>query len=64
VLLLGEIDLDKDDEDPPGYEKAEVEVVHKLDKERKAREGRVERVRLGKLRELGFEGENTGEALI
>jgi U6 snRNA-associated Sm-like protein LSm1 len=64
VLLLGEIDLDKDDDPPPGYEKAEAELVHKLAKERKARESRIEKVRLGKLKELGFEGENTGEALI
>jgi U6 snRNA-associated Sm-like protein LSm1 len=64
VLLLGEIDLDKDDDPPPGYEKAQVELVHKLSKERKARETRIEKVRLGKLKELGFEGENNGEALI
>jgi U6 snRNA-associated Sm-like protein LSm1 len=64
VLLLGEIDLDKDDDPPPGYEKAEPEVVHKLAKERKAKENRMENIRLGKLKELGFEGENTGEALI
>jgi U6 snRNA-associated Sm-like protein LSm1 len=64
VLLLGEIDLDKDDDPPPGYEKAEAEVVHKLAKERKIKEFRIEKFRLGKLKELGFEGENTGEALI
>ncbi len=64
MLLLWEIDLDKDDDDPPGYEKAEAEVVHKLAKERKAKEARIEKIRLGKLKELGFEGENTGEALI
>jgi U6 snRNA-associated Sm-like protein LSm1 len=64
VLLLGEIDLDKDDDPPPGYEKAEAEVVHKLAKERQAKESQIEKVRLGKLKELGFEGENTGEALI
>lgn len=64
MLLLGEIDLDKDDDDPPGYEKAEAEAVHKLAKERKAKEARIEKIRLGKLKELGFEGENTGEALI
>jgi U6 snRNA-associated Sm-like protein LSm1 len=64
VLLLGEIDLDKDDDPPPGYEKAEAEVVHKLAKERKIKESRTEQFRLGKLKELGFEGENTGEALI
>lgn len=64
MLLLGEIDLDKDDDAPPGYEKADAEIVHRLQKERKVKEARVEKVRLGKLRELGFEGENQGEALI
>jgi len=64
VLLLGEIDLDKDDDPPPGYEKAEADVVHNLNKERKVKEARVEKVRLEKLKELGFEGENNGEALI
>jgi len=62
--LLGEIDLDKDDDPPPGYEKAEIEVVHRMSKERKAREARKDKVRFGKLKELGFEGENSGEALL
>lgn len=64
VLLLGEIDLDKDDDSPPGYEKAEVEIVHRLNKERKAQEAKKDKFRLAKLKELGFEGENAGEALI
>ncbi|PVH84576.1 hypothetical protein DL98DRAFT_512478 [Cadophora sp. DSE1049] len=64
VLLLGEIDLDKDDDPPPGYEKAEVELVHKLAKERKAQEAKREKVRVAKLRALGFEGENTAEASL
>jgi len=64
VLLLGEIDLDKDDDPPPGYEKAEVEVVHKLSKERKIKDAQREKNRLKKLAELGFEGENMGEALL
>ncbi|KAK0107282.1 SM-like, degradation of cytoplasmic mRNAs and positively regulates transcription initiation [Cadophora gregata] len=64
VLLLGEIDLDKDDDPPPGYEKAEVELVHRLSKERKAQEAKREKSRLVKLRALGFEGENTTEASI
>ncbi|KAF4634992.1 hypothetical protein G7Y89_g3113 [Cudoniella acicularis] len=64
VLLLGEIDLDKDDNPPPGYEKAEIETVHRLQKERKAREARREKVVKRKLGELGFEGENLGEALL
>ncbi|CAL3972543.1 unnamed protein product [Diplocarpon coronariae] len=64
VLLLGEIDLDKDDDPPPGYEKAEVELVHRLSKERKAKEASREKFRTSKLRALGFEGETTGEASI
>jgi U6 snRNA-associated Sm-like protein LSm1 len=64
VLLLGEIDLDKDDEPPPGYEKAEIEVVHKLAKERKIKDATWDKQRLKKLGELGFEGENSGEALL
>jgi U6 snRNA-associated Sm-like protein LSm1 len=64
VLLLGEIDLDKDDDEPPGYEKADVETVHRLQTERKQREARREKVVKRRLGELGFEGENAGEALI
>ena len=64
MLLLGEIDLDKDDDPPPGYERAEIALVHKLHKERKAKEAKKDKSRLGKLKELGFEGENSGEALI
>lgn len=64
MLLLGEIDLDKDDDPPPGYEKADVEVVHKLCKEIKAREKKREKRRGVELKKLGFEGEGLGEALI
>jgi U6 snRNA-associated Sm-like protein LSm1 len=64
VLLLGEIDLDKDDDPPPGYEKAEIELVHKLAKEKKIKEAKRDKLRLKKLGELGFEGENSGEALL
>lgn len=64
VLLLGEIDLDKEDEPPAGYEAASVEEVHALAKEeRKGRERRDKR-RLKLLRSEGFEGENVGEVLI
>jgi U6 snRNA-associated Sm-like protein LSm1 len=63
-LLLGEIDLDKDDDQPPGYELAEVEVVHRLAKEKKVTDARREKNRLKKLGQLGFEGENSGETLL
>jgi len=64
VLLLGEIDLDKDDDPPPGYERGEVELVSRLAKEKKRVDARKEKQRTKKLAELGFEGENLGEALI
>ena len=64
MLLLGEIDLDKDDDAPPGYEKGEIELVHKLAKEKKAQDARKDKQRIKKLGEMGFEGENTGEALL
>ncbi|KAJ5038147.1 uncharacterized protein L3040_007016 [Drepanopeziza brunnea f. sp. 'multigermtubi'] len=53
-----------DDDPPPGYEKADVELIHRLSKERKAREARREKFQNGKLRALGFEGEAMGEANI
>ncbi|KAJ8105532.1 hypothetical protein ONZ43_g7392 [Nemania bipapillata] len=64
VLLLGEIDLDKDDDPPFGYEKAEFAVVKKLADEQKAAEKSKETRRIKKLATLGFEGENMGEILL
>lgn len=61
---MGEIDLDKDDDPPPGYERVEPDVIHRLDRERKVELKAKEKVRLGKLRELGFEGENDGERIF
>ena len=63
-MLLGEIDLDKDDDEPPGYERAEVELVHRLQKERRQKEARREKVVKRRLGELGFEGENAGVGWI
>lgn len=64
MLLLGEIDLDKDDDAPPGYEKADVAIVKKLVKEKKEKDARRDKTRFKKLSELGFEGENAGEILL
>lgn len=59
---MGEIDLDKDDDAPVGYEKAEVEVVHRLSRERKSKENKKEKRRRALLlNEEGFEGEVLGE---
>ncbi|KAI0541653.1 hypothetical protein GGR58DRAFT_455660 [Xylaria digitata] len=64
VLILGEIDLDKDDDPPAGYEKAEYDLVEKLANEQKAAEKTKETKRIKKLSTLGFEGENMGEILL
>ncbi|KAJ2987369.1 hypothetical protein NUW58_g4549 [Xylaria curta] len=64
VLLLGEIDLDKDDDPPVGFEKAEFGLVEKLANEQKAAEKTKETKRIKKLAALGFEGENMGEILL
>lgn len=64
VLMLGEIDLDKDDDAPPGYEAADLDVVKKLAEERKAADKIKEKSRLKKLAKVGFEGENIGEIVL
>ncbi|TQS37937.1 hypothetical protein Golomagni_01567 [Golovinomyces magnicellulatus] len=63
VLLLGEIDLDKDDDAPSGYEVADIEVVQKIARERKILRAQKEQSRLVKSRKLGLEGDNRGETL-
>ncbi|KAK3902954.1 hypothetical protein C8A05DRAFT_15048 [Staphylotrichum tortipilum] len=64
VLLLGEIDLDKDDDTPPGYDLAEVEVVQALAKQRKQQDKSKEKKKVRVLAREGFEGENLGEVLL
>ncbi|KAG5983598.1 hypothetical protein E4U55_007768 [Claviceps digitariae] len=61
VLLLGEIDLDKDDDPPPGFEPAELHIVKKLAEERKALDKSKEKKKLKRLATMGFEGENLGD---
>ena len=64
VLLLGEIDLDKDDDPPPGYDLADFELVQSLAKQRKAEDKAREKSKVKKLSTIGFEGENSGEVLL
>jgi len=64
VLLLGEIDLDKDDDPPPGYEPADPKTVEALVKQIKTAEKTKEKTKLEKLSGIGFEGENLGEILL
>lgn len=64
VLLLGEIDLDKDDDAPGGFQKADFATVEKMVQEKKAAEKAKEKNRLRKLATHGFEGENLGDILL
>ena len=62
VLLLG--DLDRDDDPPAGFERAEFDAVDALVRERRAAEKAREKTRLRKLATHGFEGENLGEIML
>ncbi len=64
VLLLGEIDLDREDETPVGYDLAELEVVQALAKQKKQEDKAKEKAKVKKLATLGFDGENVGETLL
>ncbi|KAL2872685.1 U6 snRNA-associated Sm-like protein LSm1 [Aspergillus lucknowensis] len=64
VLLLGEIDLDKEDDIPPNLTKAPFKEVFELkqkeDNDRKSNDKK----RNNKLQGLGFEAEHSGEILF
>lgn len=64
VLLLGEIDLDKEDTPPAGYELGAVEEVHALARKDKIAREKRDKKRLRVLKSEGFEGENLGEVLL
>ncbi len=65
VLILGEVDLDKDDDPPPGYEEGDVEEVfrihHAMDLERRRKDKSKQR-KVGQL--WGGELEGSGEVLF
>lgn len=64
VMLLGEIDLDKDDDAPLGYDRAEPELVEKLAAKLKAEDKARDKKKLKSLSALGFEGEAIGDVLL
>ncbi|KAL8646771.1 MAG: hypothetical protein Q9226_006722 [Calogaya cf. arnoldii] len=64
VLLLGEIDLDKDDYIPEPYRKVSPEEVHALTVKKNQSTKRSDKVRQAKLQALGFEAEHSGEILF
>ncbi|KAF2171224.1 hypothetical protein M409DRAFT_18341 [Zasmidium cellare ATCC 36951] len=64
VLLLGEIDLDKDDYVPDVFELAPVEKVYGLKKQEEQSRKTTDKSKQKKLAELGFEGEHSGEVIF
>lgn len=64
VLLLGEIDLDKDDYIPEPYRKVSPEEVHALSVKVNKEKKQADKVRAKKLQKLGFEVEHSGEILF
>lgn len=64
VLLLGEIDLDKDDYIPEPYRKVSPEEVHALSVKVNKEKKQTDKVRAKKLQKLGFEVEHSGEILF
>jgi len=64
VLLLGEIDLDKDDYIPEPYRKASAEEVHALSVKEAQDRKKSDKIRHTKLQELGFDVEHNGEVLL
>ncbi|KAF1812607.1 Sm-like ribonucleo protein [Eremomyces bilateralis CBS 781.70] len=64
ILLLGEIDLDKDDDIPDGYEQAPVEKVFLMQKAEEEKTKKREKRKQTRLQAYGFEGERAGEAIL
>jgi U6 snRNA-associated Sm-like protein LSm1 len=62
VLLLGEVDLDKDDEPPPGYEEGDVEEVFRLQKQAEGERKRKDKARAK--RTAWRDPEGSGEVLF
>ncbi|PLN84825.1 Sm-like ribonucleo protein [Aspergillus taichungensis] len=64
VLLLGEIDLDREDELPTTVQRASFQEVFELKQKEEERRKGNDKKRHGKLRGLGFEAEHSGEILF
>ena len=65
VLLIGEVDLDKDDERPEGYEEGPVEEVFRFQREVESERRRKDKVTGKKMaRAWGGEMEGSGEVLF
>ena len=65
VLLLGEIDLDRDDEDPPGYVEGPIEEIYEIQKNLEKERKKNDKVKSRKAGDFwGGELEGSGEVLF
>ncbi|CAI7582822.1 hypothetical protein PCG10_000939 [Penicillium crustosum] len=64
VLLLGEVDLDREDDIPPTLTRAPFEEVFELKKKEEAKRKTGDKKRYDELQALGFEPEHSGEILF
>ncbi|KAJ5081907.1 hypothetical protein NUU61_010171 [Penicillium alfredii] len=64
VLLLGEVDLDREDEIPTSVTRAPFEEVFELKKKEDSQRKRGDKKRYTELQALGFEPEHSGEILF
>ncbi|KAJ9483497.1 hypothetical protein VN97_g9904 [Penicillium thymicola] len=64
VLLLGEVDLDREDDIPPTLTRAPFEEVFELKKKEDAKRKTGDKKRYDELQALGFEPEHSGEILF
>ena len=63
--MIGEVDLDKDDDLPPGYTEAPIADVFALKKEEESRRKKSDKLRSRRVGELwGGEMEGSGEILF
>lgn len=64
VLLLGEIDLDKDDHIPEPFRRVTEEEAHEMEKRERTDREKKGQVQAKELQKLGFEIEHVGETLF
>ncbi|KAL2056954.1 hypothetical protein ABVK25_002693 [Lepraria finkii] len=64
VLLLGEIDLDKDDYVPEQFRKVSAEEAHAMKVKEAKEKKHTDKAKAKNLQSLGFEVEHTGEILF
>ena len=64
VLLLGEIDLDKEDHMPEDFRQVTGQEAHEMQKKERLERAKKGQAQFKELQKLGFEIEHVGETLF